>query len=316
MILIIVGFAVSVVCLVTSARIIETSFVEFAHKFKINEFFLGFVVLGLVTSLPEISVAIFSSSKNPELSTGNLIGATTVILTLIIGISAIKYRNLSFESKFAEKEVIFGIFVLSAMVLAVIDQRLVLIEGIILLAAYCAYIFYLNRKLNSKKDKVFFLNISTKKTSNVLLRIIIGIVVLLISSSYAVDLSQQLALSLGVSESFVGIILLAIGTNLPEITILLTSKTAEQENLALGNFFGSACVNTGVLGMLAILSNGFELQDFPSIIIGIVILVFALVLFAIFSWTGRKIDRVEGILLITLYIALLLAELLTKASGI
>lgn len=312
MIQIILLLAVAVIALVVSARYVEKSFIEFAHKFKINEFFLGFVILGLVTSLPEITIALFASKEAPQLSMGNLIGATTVLLTLIIGISAVKYKNISFTGKFAEKEVVAGILLMSAMILVFVDRNVAFVEGVILLAFYALYTLYLSEKLNNKKERVFYLNISTEKTPAVLMKLIVGCITLIIASSYVVTFSEDLAKLIGISESLIGILLLAIGTNLPEITILILAKTSDEQKLALGNFFGSACVNAGILGLLAILSGGFVITDFETVVTGIVILALSLLYFAYFSWTGRKIDRREGILLIALYAAMIITEILIR----
>jgi cation:H+ antiporter len=138
--------------------------------------------------------------------------------------------------------------------------------------------------------------------------------ILIVASSYVVQLSESLASIIGVTESLIGILILAVGTNLPELTIMLTSKGDEEEKLALGNLFGSACVNAGILGLLSVLAGGFEIKDFESIVTGIVILALALILFTYFSWTGRKIDRFEGFLLIGLYVAMIITEIIVKIT--
>jgi len=259
--------------------------------------------------LPEISIALLSSHESPELSLGNLIGASIVILTLIIGISAVKYKGIEFKGKFSEKEVILGLGIISAMVLALADQAVGILDSVVLIIGYGVFVYYLYKKFNGQKMPAIFLDLDSSKPIKLFLRGLVGITGIILASAYIVDIAGKLALGLGVSESVIGILMLAIGTNLPEISILLTSKNLEEEELAVGGFLGSACVNAAVLGILGLTSQGFKIEGFVSIVSGSVILLFSILLFIIFSWTGKKLSRSEGILLISAYAAFLITEI-------
>jgi len=294
--------------LVKSAELVEGAFVFLARKIHISEFFIGFVVLSIVTSLPEISIAILSSQEVPELAIGNLIGATTVLLTLVIGLSAVKYGKLEFKGKFSEKEVLIGIAIIASMIVVLLDRFISVAEGFLLLGSYGAYIIYLNQKFNYNNLKKH-LSLNVKKLYRSIGSAGIGIVLLLISSSMIVRFASQLATILDIPPAIIGILLLAIGTNLPELTILFISKnTKGDEALALGNFFGSACVNPGILGLLAILAGGVRISNFVALVPAIAILCCTIILFGIATWTGRKVTRLEGLLLISLYLALIISE--------
>lgn len=296
--------------LVFSARLIEKTFVHISHKVKVNEFFLGFAVLGVITTLPEISIVLFSSQTNPELSLGNLYGGTIIMLTLIIGISAIKFKNIKFAGGFAEGEVLLGVLLLASSIIPVLDNNFTFIEGILGIAAYISYIIFLYFVFKKKTPARLYTFIDSTKLTKLMVGSIIGIFGLMISSSLTVVTAENIANMLNVSDVFIGLFVLGLGTNLPEITIMITSKGGQEQSLALGNFFGSACVNVGVLGMLAIISGGFSITGIESLLISLTILVLTLFLFSIFSWTGRKLDRTEGVVLVALYIALIVAEVL------
>jgi cation:H+ antiporter len=296
--------------LIYSAKIVEHSFVQFGKMYRINEFFLGFVVLGVVTTLPEISIAIFSSEHHPELSAGNLIGATTVILTFIIGLSAIKYKVLKFQSSFTAKEIIGGIGTIFFMIFALLDGYLSYVEGGLLILAYVSYLVFLNRKMWKLGRQVLYLSLDETPIYRLILMALIGIAALLFSSSQIVNNLEVIVDSLGISGTFVGLVLLSIGTNLPEVTILLTAKGNSEEELALGNFFGSACVNVGVLGLLGIMANGFAIADLSTLLLGLFFLFFALVLFIVFMLSDRSLNKREGILLVSVYVAMIVSQII------
>lgn len=300
--------------LVTSAKLVESSFIKISSRFRVNEFLLGFFVLAIVTSLPEISIALVSSNEVPELSLGNLIGATIVILTLILGISAIKYKGIEFKGKFSEKDVIVGMATILLMVVLIADGNVTVLDGAIMIGAYGVFIYHLYRNFTNTEQPALYLNLDMKNPIKFFAIGVLGALGIIISSFYVVSTSVDIANILGVSETFIGILVLAVGTNLPELTILLTSKNLEEETLAVGGFFGSACINVAIIGLLAVTSRGFQLESMLGIASGLVILVFAIVLFIILSWTGKKLSRTEGMLMIAVYIAFAITELLVLAS--
>lgn len=309
--LLFLGISILLAILIKSARTLEKEFEHIALGFKLNPFFLGFVVLGFVTSLPEISIAIFSSNKDPSLSMSNLIGATVILLTLLIGGGLIKFGDYEFKRRFSETDVRAGLLLISFIIISLLDRRISVFEGVILIVLYITYVLHLNHKLNKGRinlnglaNKGFFRNFFVG----------LGSALILVTAAYfIVQGAIALANNLGISVSLIGIFVLAFGTNLPEITILLTSKpTLSEKSFAIGNFFGSAVINTGIVGMLAIFSGGFEITNFSAFIPGIVILLFTLVLFAYFSWTGKKLSRNEGYLLIAVYVALVISEILIQ----
>ncbi len=301
---------VSLGVLVYSAKLVEVAFVHLGRVFRINEFFLGFVVLAVVTSLPEISIAIFSSDHHPEISVGNLIGATTVILTLIIGLSAVKYGRVPFDKQFSAKEALGGVFIILLAVTALIDRNLAIFEGIILLTGYFTYVAIINRKMWTQGRQVFFLTLDNTSIYRNMFWVLLGIFLLLFSSSQIVSNLEIIVEGFGISGTFVGMILLSLGTNLPELTILMTANGNDEQNLALGNFFGSACINVAILGTLAVMANGVLVTDAVTLLIGIFFLVFALILFVFFSLSERSLDKKEGILLVAVYVAMVISQII------
>jgi cation:H+ antiporter len=305
------GFLVVLIgALVTSAKLVEGSFTAISSKFKINQFILGFFAISIITSLPEISIALMSSNTSPELSLGNLIGASIVILTLIIGISAIKYNGIEFKKKFSQKEVSIGLLLVLLIVIVTSDRTLSVLDGIILLLSYALFILYLYKRFSSTENKSLYTKINNTRTLNIFIKGTVGIFGIIISSSYVVSTAEIIALNFGIPQAVIGILMLAIGTNLPELTLLIISKAKESSDIIIGGFFGSVCVNVASLGVLAIISGGFEITGFMNIVSGIVILFLTIVTFLIFSWTGKKLSKTEGILLVVLYGVFVLSEII------
>ncbi|MCA9378948.1 hypothetical protein KC640_00830, partial [Candidatus Dojkabacteria bacterium] len=124
----------------------------------------------------------------------------------------------------------------------------------------------------------------------------------------------ELAALVHVPNSVVGILLLAIGTNIPEIAIIFRSRNSEEEKLAVGNILGSAAINTGTLGLLGIIASP-SLPNYVSLIPAITFLVVTLIVFAALAKTGSEITRREGYLLFTIYTVFILLEFSSLLSS-
>lgn len=309
--------AVLIYGLVRAADLIEDGFVYLAKSLDINEFFIGFVILSMVSSLPEFSIVLSSNNLIPELSVGNLLGGTLVLITLVMGLAAYKYKGIEFKGRFGEKEVIESIGFIFLGILTLADGILTIVEGIILIIAYLFFILLIyNRYRVKRKTKEKRHLVDSRKVLTMLSRAVAGSLLILLCSSLIVDVIVLLGERIVINEALVGLLVLAIGTSIPEITILARAKKVASRKLAVGNFFGSATINMFILGILAILSQGVDLRGGNNFVIlapVLVILSLSLVAFAYFSWTGQKLTKTEGAMLIGFYISLIITEGLVLA---
>lgn len=295
--------------LVQAADLIEDALVVVAEKLGISSFAIGFIVLSIASSLPEASLLVSAAAEQkPSLSVGNLIGASIILLTLVVAINVIKYKEVEFGGQFTIKEVLWALVVLSIQVVMLSDGRLDFVEGLLGLGAYLlftAYIYYLGNdkhlKLHTKQK------MEVSKLGQLSLRAMLGLIGLVVISSLLVDAAIETASLLNVPESTIGLIVLAVGTNIPEIIIAIRSKNANGEQMAVGNFIGSAAINTAILGGLAILSSG-QLENFASLVPSLIVLGATIVLFGIVAWSDKKIKRPEALILIGVYVLLLITE--------
>jgi cation:H+ antiporter len=144
------------------------------------------------------------------------------------------------------------------------------------------------------------------------IKALLGVFGLLIASNLIVEAVIEVGEITEINESFIGLFVLALGTNTPELIMLITAKKKglETERLVTGNFIGSVCANIAILGVLGVMSRGIVIDNFIGLVPVLLIGAFASLFFAIFSWTGRTLTRNEGILLVSLYGSFVITELI------
>lgn len=272
---------------------------------------MGFMILGIISSLPEVAIAIQSSSEVPELSLGNLIGGSLVLLTLILGITIVKFKNVHFRGKFNQDEILMVLGVVGLGSIFVLDADLSILESAILIGLYVFYVIHLYSRyyrLSKSDQKPLEITVPATKLDRLLIMGLVGIVLLFISSSAIVEVIIRIGELTEFNEALMGIFVLGVGTNLPEIVILLRARDNDHEKLAIGNFIGSTVFNIAIVGLLGIMTGGFEIEQFDTILIPSVFLAMGVVLFGIFSWTERQMKSIEGVGLICLYLLFLVAQ--------
>ncbi len=305
--------------LVKAADLVEDAFVLIAKKLNLSSFLIGFVVLGIASTLPEISIVLTSSIQDrAEISIGNILGASLVTITLVIAINVFMHKKIPFKGSFGVNQVIAGMGLILSQVIVLLDGQLTSTEGAVLIGMYIFYVIYISFRTNhlSKKHLHENAKIEVGQLSILLGKGLIGLFGLLIFATGIVSAATYLADLLHISDAVVGILILSLGTNIPELTIIIRSHTKDQEKLAVGNFIGSAAVNTAVLGLLGVLNiPGIEVDSITPLIPVLSMLSLGILFFAIFAWTGREITRREAIVLMSLYIGLIIIELIVISSS-
>lgn len=299
-----------------SADLVTNSSIWFAKKLRISEFIVGFVLLGLLTTLPEISVAANAiRSHVPELSVGNLVGASFVLITLVIGLNVIIRNGLPFRGRYNSSEVQLTLFIIALPAIIMLDSNLTRVEGILLILAYVFLALHLRELFHRKsvRTRSFLQEITdnlNKKLAFSALHILVGVIGLFLSSTIIVESALKIAEGLQVDASVIGMLVLSIGTNLPELTILLRAKTATAEKFAIGNFLGSAVINTAVIGIIALISP-YELPNFAQELPLLLFLIGSAVIFALLERSTSQLTRWQGLVLVFLAIAMFLFQITT-----
>ena len=295
-VLLIVGF----ILLIKGSDFFVDGSSNVASILKIPTLIVGLTIVAFGTSAPEAAVSITSSlTGSNALALSNVIGSNLFNMLLIIGLCAL-LNELKITEQVLNLDLPFLVFltgVLTAFI--VFGWDLTRIEGIILLiliVSYVAYLVYDARK--SKESQV------VEKPKMGVLRSVIyivgGVAAIIIGADLVVDSASYIAMAFGMSETLVGLTIVAIGTSLPELVTSLTALKKGENQLIIGNVIGSNIFNISlVLGASSAIS---PIAINPEMGIDIALMLFVTALFFIFGRTQDKYDKREGAVLVGLFI--------------
>jgi cation:H+ antiporter len=275
-----------------------------------REFVLGFVLVALSTSIPELFVGVFSAlDQIPAISFGDVIGANIIDLTLVIGFAALLGKKVSVEKEISKREIIYTFFIAILPILLFLDHQLSRIDGIILLTVFIIYLVRLVMKRN--KFRCLKDGISNMRVFLDVVMFLMSLAILLFSARFVVDIAEQISIDLMFPEMLVGLVIVGLGTTLPELSFETNSVRKGFCGMALGDLLGSVVINSSlVLGITTLIYP--ITANFHSFIIGSAFLVMIFGIFALFAKTGRTIDRKEGIILILFYIIFVMTSILLR----
>jgi len=216
------------------AGLIVKSVDKIAHKLRLSSFAVAFFVLGSLTSIPETAVSINAvMDHSPEIFVGTLLGGSIVIFLLIIPILAILGNGIRLNHDLDKNGLIKLLAIIAAPGLAVIDHKVTNLEGIILILLYQSIIFIVRHE-KPLPEKLVTSAFTTKKYSFVdLARVALGVGIILISSQFIVNQTLAYADMLKISAFYISIVVLSIGTNLPELSLAIRAILSEKKRHSL-----------------------------------------------------------------------------------
>lgn len=272
-----------------------------ARIFKVPAVIIGLTIVAMGTSAPETAVSISAAAQGQnEIALSNVIGSNLFNLLVVVGICA------AIKPVIPAKEIIrrdLPISLLCAVLLLVASLNLALgrIEGIVLLLGFVIYIGYL--VYTARKKPAANTEENTKKMSPLksALFILIGIAGIVLGGQLVVNSASDIAASFGLSQTLIGLTIVAVGTSLPELVTSIVASRKGENGLALGNAIGSNIFNILlVMGLSTVISPiGVNMQSVWDLVVLIamsaVILVYLLI--------RKKLDRPFGILMVLCYIA-------------
>lgn len=285
-------------------------------------FTVAFFVLGIMTSISEISVAFNATIEDvPSVSAGNLIGASVVIFFLIIPLLAICASSINLDHAIPWKTLVLALCVVAAPAFAALDGVILGWEGIVLLMFYAVLMLHIRKKQSVEQA----IETTATDVRRVLaqgkhavlfdaLAILGGAVLIFAAGRVLVDESVYFSALLGVPASLAGLLVLSIGTNTPELILAVRSVLSRHTDIAFGDYLGSAAANTLIFGFLPLMNGQFTL-DTAEFITGFVVLTFGLMLFALFARTKNSLSRGEGIVLLLLYMCFVAVQIGTVLYG-
>jgi len=276
-----------------------------AQKLGLSSFVIGFLLLGIVTSTPELFVAMQAARDGiPELAVGNLLGGSILLLSFVMGMAAILLGRVRLDHSLAWREILVMLAVIAVPITVLLDGQLTRPEGLFLVGVYILHAFILNRDGKKKKRERGGL----EGLGGHLVILAAGVAVMFISSRFIVAMAEAIMGALSIAPLIFGLFFLSFGTNLPEIALAFESIRHRKREIAFGDFLGSSAANTLILGLLGLVApfggagNG---RLFGALVLlGSVCVYF---LWAISS--GREISRKEGVGLLVFYLLFVAYEL-------
>jgi len=302
-------YILSFILIWLGAGFIVSAVDKFAHRLRLSSFAVSFLLLGLLTSTPELAVGFSALSEGKaEIFVGNLLGGVPVIFLFIIPILAIFGNGVQLKHFFSQKALVTTLGVIAAPSLLILDKRLTNPEGALLIFMYLMLIFILEKHhglFDSENKQLLRLKAYSLKD---VLRVLIGTGMVFIASRAIVDETLYFSSMFSIHPLYISIIVLSLGTNLPELSLAVRSIISGKKDIAFGDYMGSAAANTLFFGIFTLLNPG-DVLTANRFSITFLFIVGGLIVFYLFSRTQNSISRKEGFILLSLYVAFAFLEL-------
>lgn len=306
--------------LIKATETVILSVKHLARSLGVSNFGITAFVLALATSLPELVVGVVASWEGePSIVLGNVLGSNIADISLIIGGAAVAGGQIRVKGEIVRKDLILVFGAACLPVLLIEDLVISRSDGLILLIVYAVFVATVLRKHTKEIGKHAFakkplqrLLISlTRKNGRVdIARFVVGVGLLLASSHLIVQMGKAVAGGLGVPVLVIGLILIAVGTSLPELVFEMKAVLAGEVQMAIGDLLGSVVANaTLILGLSALISPIRLHSGLSPYLSAITAFVIIYLMFYFFIRSKGKLSRWEGILLILTYFGFVVFEL-------
>lgn len=303
-------FALSVIWFF--AGLLLDSVGRLASRLCRSGFGIAFFILGFLTSIGEISVAVNAGiSGVPSVSAGNLAGASFVILLFIVPFLAVAGNGMSIKGLVSKQALAFTLIVITLPILLLADGKVTMIEGVFAILAYLALAYSIWNRPEGRESNVCIPQTLEKRWELWLdiLKLVVGGFAVFGASHFLVQESVAIATYFTVPASLIGLLLLSIGTNIPEIVIAVRAVMRKQKDIAFGDYLGSASANVPIFGALALFSGGFIVESSEFVATSILAIA-GFVLFYFFTRSHSKLTRREGSILLLFYAAFVLVQII------
>jgi len=289
------------------AGLIIKSVEKFSHRLHVSPFIISFVILGILTSIPEAAVGITSIvDKNPQIFVGNLLGGTMVLFLFVIPLLAVLGNGISINHNLNSKNLSILLGIIAIPSLFALDQKLTTIEGTILVACYMLVINYVRKTQVIETQQENILGLKLYSIID-LAKVAVGIATVFISSQIIVSQTIFFANLINMPSFYLSLIVLSLGTNLPEISIAVRAIFSGKKDVALGNYLGSATANTLLFGTFTVFNNQtVVLQD--NFVMTFMFITIGLGTFYYFSRSKKDISKREGQILLSIYALFVIYE--------
>lgn len=294
LVLLIVGFAM----LIKGADIFVEGAAGIAAKFGIPQLVIGLTIVAMGTSAPEAAVSITAAFKGTaDITIGNVVGSNIINILIILGVTALIVA-VAVQQSTIRYEIPFVVLVSAVLlVMGALDGNIGRLDGVILWLLFIVYLAYLG--VMAKRGKEEQETFEDAPAWKLLLYVVIGIALIVLGADVSVDAASEIARVIGLSERFIGLTIVALGTSLPELCTSVVAATKGKADLAIGNIVGSNIFNIlFVVGTTALI---IPVPFNPAFVIDTAVAIGAAVLLWICVLPKKKLTRPGGILMLAGY---------------
>lgn len=290
--------AVGFLMLVKGADVFVDGAAGIADKFGIPQLVIGLTIVAMGTSAPEAAVSITAALKeNADITIGNIVGSNILNILIILGVTSVIVA-VSVQKSTVRYEIPFMLAI--TVMLAIFGYtsgHITFWEGIIFWIAFTIYLAYLFIMAMNNKEEVE----ETKKRPiwMLLLFVVIGIVLVVWGSDVTVDAATMIARAAGLSQRFIGLTIVALGTSLPELVTSVSAARKGKADIAIGNIVGSNIFNIlFVVGSVSLICPiPFESHFFVDVLVALGS--------GLFLWIStiknQELRRIHGFLMLVFY---------------
>lgn len=307
--------------LIRSADLVVVAIRRISKKMKASNFTVAALVLALGTSFPELFVGITSAiEQKPNLSLGVVVGSNVANISLIASTAALFTGRVHVYGDYLKRDVAVAFVAGILPVILVLDKYLGTVDGLVLISMYFAYATGFFKKRfeqigREQQEESFFyrfirkVNHVQKVETREFAKLFVGIALLLASSDLIVKSSVKLAEMANIPLFVIGLIVIALGTSLPELAFSFKSLSEHEPQMFFGNLLGSIIANsTLVIGITALI-RPIQIVAFNEYLTSIIYFVAAFLTFWFFIKSKHRLDRWEAGMLLSLYLSFMLIEL-------
>jgi cation:H+ antiporter len=275
-------FVIAMGVLIWGAEMLINQSERIALKFKIPEFIIGATLIALGTSLPEMAASIAASMNGkPDIAIANVIGSNILNITLVLATVFIISKKINPSRDFFAKDSTWALVPVLVFILMILDGLISRFDAALLLLLMGAYLlFLLQDAKNIPEEDLEDLEEGTFTWSKVIPLLFAGFVLVIVGAHFTVESASEIAKDFGISEWIIGIIMISLGTSLPELVVSISAAMRGKVDMAIGNIIGSNMANTTVVLGAAALTSPMAINasayifDIATMIVATLLLVF------------------------------------------
>jgi len=305
----ILAFILSGVVLAVCANWVVRSVSYFSQALHVKSFLLGFLLLGVATTIPEMFVAYQSVHDGvPQLAVGNLLGGSILLLSFVMGTSAIFLKRIVLDHGMRTMDIGISSLVVFAPAIMLWDGTLSRAEGALLVIVYLIHIFLINKEqqlVGHIEEHAHHV----KHGGHAIFLSIVGLAGMAIASRSIVTIGEHVVQLVHMPTFVVGLFLITFGTNLPEISLAVEAVIKKKRDIAFGDILGSSVINTPILGIIGLLAP-FTIADHERIRVTLLLLALVALFFYWAASSKRDVTRKEGFVLLVVYGSFVLFEMM------